>query len=173
MNTVLAGKICGGQSAALKRREKLSALGGIGARRAATWKNTGSFHGRVFITARWKLIGGQPFTAYDFLSVQMEQRHLADAAHVWELASLWGIVLAAALPVAGIGVRAWSAVFELSRKARSFAAKHLAMHKAVARLGDGRDELPVILSHIRHDELYLVQEHREWLRLLLGAEWFL
>lgn len=111
--------------------------------------------------------------AADYLAVQMEQRHLTEAAHGWELASLWAIVLAAVLPVAGIGVRAWSAAFELSRKARSFAAKHQAMRKAVARLGNGTDELPVILAHIRHDELFLEQEHREWLRLLLDAEWFL
>ena len=55
----------------------------------------------------------------------------------------------------------------------STSAKHQAMHKAVARLGNGTDELPVILAHIRHDELFLEQEHREWLRLLLDAEWFL
>ena len=62
--------------------------------------------------------------AADYLAGQMEQRHLAEAAHAWELASLWAIVLAAVLPVAGIGVRAWSAAFELSRKARSFAARN-------------------------------------------------
>jgi hypothetical protein len=109
----------------------------------------------------------------DYLAGRMEDQHLGGAAHAWELVSLWSIVLAAVLPVAGIGVRAWSAAFELSRKARSFAAKHQAMHKAVARLGNGTDELRVILAHLRHDELFLEQEHREWLRLLLDAEWFL
>ncbi len=54
------------------------------------------------------------------------------------------------MPVAGIGVRAWSAAFELSRKARSFAAKHQALRKAVARRGNGPDELPVILAHMRN-----------------------
>ena len=81
--------------------------------------------------------------------------------------------MAAVLPVAGIGVRAWSAAFELSRKARSFAAKHRAMESAATRLGDGADPLPVILAHLQSDELFLEQEHREWLRLLLDAEWFL
>jgi hypothetical protein len=109
----------------------------------------------------------------DYLAGRMEDQHLGGVAHAWELVSLWSIVLAAVLPVAGIGVRAWSAAFELSRKARSFAAKHQAMHKAVARLGNGTDELRVILAHLRHDELFLEQEHREWLRLLLDAEWFL
>ena len=109
----------------------------------------------------------------DYLAGRMEQRGLVAAAHGWELASLWGMVLAVVVPVAGIGVRAWSAAFELSRKARSFAAKHAAMHKAVGRLGDGGDEMPVILAHLQHDELFLEQEHREWLRLLLDAEWFI
>jgi hypothetical protein len=109
----------------------------------------------------------------DYVAVQMEQRHLAEAAHAWELVSLWAVVMTAVIPVAGIGVRAWSAAFELSRKARSFAAKHQAVRKAVANLGSGTDELPAILVHIRHDELFLEQEHREWLRLLLDAEWFL
>jgi len=64
MNPVLAGEICGGQPATVKRREKLSALGGIGAGRATTRTNSVLLHGRVFITARWKLIGGPRFTAY-------------------------------------------------------------------------------------------------------------
>jgi len=65
MNPLLAGEIGGGQPAAVKRRQKFSAPGDIGAGRAATWKNTVSFHGRGFITARWKLIGGLSFTAYN------------------------------------------------------------------------------------------------------------
>ncbi|MGD1084642.1 MAG: hypothetical protein ABSA47_07820 [Verrucomicrobiota bacterium] len=52
MNPVLAGEICGGQSAAVKRREKLSALGGIAAGGATTWRNSVLLHGRVFTTAR-------------------------------------------------------------------------------------------------------------------------
>ena len=64
MNTVLAGKIRGGQSAVVKRREKLSALGGIGAGRAATRRNSVLLHGRVFTTTRRRLIGGLLFTAY-------------------------------------------------------------------------------------------------------------
>ena len=111
--------------------------------------------------------------AADSLSLQMEPPHLAGAAQAWELASLWSIVLAVVLPVLGIGVRAWSAAFELSRKARSFAAKHRAMQKAADRLENGQDEFPVILAHLRLNELFLEQEHREWLRLLLDAEWFL
>jgi hypothetical protein len=58
------GKIGGGQSAAIKRCQKLSTPGGIGARCATSLRNTGLLHGRVFITARWQLIGGRRFTAY-------------------------------------------------------------------------------------------------------------
>ena len=65
MNPVLAGEVGGGQPATIKRREQLSALGGIGARCATTRRNSVLLHGHVFITARWKLIGGPRFTAYD------------------------------------------------------------------------------------------------------------
>ena len=84
MNPLLAGEIGGGQPAAFKRRQKLGASGGIGAGRAATWKNTVSFHGRGFITARWKLIGGLPFTAYVNKTLglsRQERRRLRAAAH--------------------------------------------------------------------------------------------
>jgi len=64
MNRLLTGEIGGGQPAAIKRPQKLSALGGIGAGRAASLRNTVLLHGRVFITARWQLIGGPSFTAY-------------------------------------------------------------------------------------------------------------
>jgi len=140
--------------------------------KAASSRAVGMHHHReklFFVTIGFVLFH---FVA-DFLAGRMEQQLHAEAAHVWELVSLWSIVLAAVLPVAGIGVRAWSAAFELSRKARSFKAKHQAMKNASARLGTGQDELPVILSHIEHDELFLEQEHREWLRLLLDAEWFI
>ena len=108
--------------------------------------------------------------AADFLAGDAETRV---SAHFWELASVWAIVLAAVLPVLGLAFRAWSAAFELARKARSFAAKHRAMDAASAVLGDGKEDLAVIQFHLRHDELFLEQEHREWLRLLLDAEWFL
>jgi len=65
MNTMPAGKICGGQSAAVKRREKFSPLGGIGAGRAAPMRrNAVLLHGRVFTTTRRRLTGGLRFTAY-------------------------------------------------------------------------------------------------------------
>ena len=64
MDTLLAGKIGSGQPAAIKRPQKLSAPGGIGPRRAASLRNTTLLHDRVFITARWQLIGGPCFTAY-------------------------------------------------------------------------------------------------------------
>ena len=112
------------------------------------------------------------FAAHSFANHIDKQDHAA-AARAWELASVWGLVVAAGLPVAAIGVRAWSAAFELARKARCFEAKRRALVKAVERLGNGTDELPLTLGHISHSELFLEQEHREWLRLLLEAEWFL
>lgn len=134
-------------------------------------------------TVRWRGYRGWLFVATigcvlfhfgaDWAAGWTEQQALNEAARAWAVASLWGIVCAAVLPVIGIGVRAWSAAFELSRKARSFAAKDDAMGKASQQLGTGTEELSVILHHMAHDELFLEQEHREWLRLLLDAEWFL
>jgi hypothetical protein len=66
MDTLLTGEIGGGQPAAIKRRQKLSAPGGIGAGRAASPRNTVLLHGRVFITARRQLIVGHSFTAYEY-----------------------------------------------------------------------------------------------------------
>ena len=109
----------------------------------------------------------------DSVAVRLGQQNFSETARAWEMASLWGIVLAVILPIVGIGVRAWSAAFELSRKARSFDAKRAAMEKAAQRLGGGTEDLSRILKHMAHDELFLEQEHREWLRLLLDAEWFL
>ena len=64
MDTLPAGKIGSGQPAAIKRPQKLSAPGGIGPRRAASLRNTTLLHDRVFITARWQLIGEPCCTAY-------------------------------------------------------------------------------------------------------------
>jgi hypothetical protein len=53
MNPVLAGELGGGQSAAVKHREKLSALGGIGAGcPAAIRRNAVLLHGRALTTTR-------------------------------------------------------------------------------------------------------------------------
>jgi hypothetical protein len=109
----------------------------------------------------------------DWLSIRMSHAGNHEAAHLWELASLWGVVLAAVLPVYGVGVRAWTSAFEHARKARSFAAKRVAMDQAIDRLDQEKGDLAAILDHTQHDELFLEQEHREWLRLLLDAEWFL
>lgn len=108
----------------------------------------------------------------DWLGARMEHAGNREAAHLWELASLWGVVLAAVLPVYGVGVRALTSAFEHARKARSFTAKHTAMERAIDRLEQDKGNLAALLDHMQHDELFLEQEHREWLRLLLDAEWF-
>jgi len=79
MNPVLAGEIGGRQSAAVKRREKLTAPGGIGADRAAARRrNAALLHGRVFTTACRRLIGGLPFTAYTLLELAELETRLAE-----------------------------------------------------------------------------------------------
>jgi hypothetical protein len=108
----------------------------------------------------------------EYPALWMQHKSHSEGARDWGLVALWAVVLAAVLPVIAIGVRAWSAAFELCRKARGFEAKKTAMQKASLALGDGTKEIPAILAHMRNNELFLVQEHREWIRLLLDAEWF-
>ena len=109
----------------------------------------------------------------DWQARRLGWRGSLEAARAWELVSLWGIVLAVVLPVYMVGVRAWTAAFEHARKARSFAAKRVATQDAIARLEKDRHDLAAVLGHIKHDELFREQEHREWLRLLLDTEWFI
>ncbi len=64
MNALLTGKIDTGQSAAIKRRQKLRTLGGIGTGRATPPRNTVLLHARVFITTRPRRLGGGRLSAY-------------------------------------------------------------------------------------------------------------
>jgi hypothetical protein len=95
------------------------------------------------------------------------------AAHAWELVAIWGVAAAALIPVVSLGVRAWFSAFELPRSASLFEAKHYALAHAAARVRQDAPDLPATLRLIAQNEHFLEHEHREWLRLLLDAEWFL
>jgi hypothetical protein len=94
-------------------------------------------------------------------------------AQVWYNIAIWCVVLAAVLPVLGIGVRAWFAAFELPRSASLFAAKHRALVRASAHLQEDSTDIAATLRHMAQSEHFLEHEHREWLRLLSDSEWFL
>jgi len=97
----------------------------------------------------------------------------AAVAHFWELVAIWGVAAAALIPVLSFGVRAWFSAFELPRSASLFAAKHYALDHAAAHAPEDTPDLAATLRHIAQNEHFLEHELREWLRLLLEAEWFL
>jgi hypothetical protein len=69
MNAMLPGEIDAGQSAMIKRREKLSTLGGISAGRTAMSRNSVLVHARVCSTPRRRRTGGRRLSAYNRSSV--------------------------------------------------------------------------------------------------------
>ncbi len=96
-----------------------------------------------------------------------------DAAQWWELIAVWALALAAALPVIGVGVRTWTTAMEHARSASLFAAKHQALVRVHKHIEQDATDSTAVMRHIAHVEYFLENEHREWLRLLLDAEWFL
>lgn len=83
-----------------------------------------------------------------------------------------GIALAAVLPVIGFGFRAWLAAFEAPRSRNLFRAKALAIDDYIARGKAGASSVNQTLSHIAYSEHFFNNEHREWCRLQMEAEWF-
>jgi len=94
------------------------------------------------------------------------QRRLDDAG-------IWFVALAAIIPVVGAGIRAWFGAFELTRSASLYKEKLAAIDRATERLQEHAHDLAAIRRDIGSTEQFLKQEHREWLRLLHDAEWFL
>ncbi|HEY2323458.1 MAG TPA: RyR domain-containing protein [Thermoanaerobaculia bacterium] len=96
---------------------------------------------------------------------------------VWERrlddAGIWFVALAAIIPVVGAGIRAWFGAFERTRSASLYKEKLTAIDRANERLEEHAHDLAAIRREIAITEQFLKQEHREWLRLLHDAEWFL
>jgi hypothetical protein len=109
----------------------------------------------------------------EFIASQYDGGTPSHERHHWEILSLWCAAAAASIPVLGLGVRAWFSVFELPRSASLFAAKQQALIRASSQLRRDSCNPAATLSHIALNEHFLEGEHREWLRLLLEAEWFL
>jgi hypothetical protein len=93
------------------------------------------------------------------------------------------IAAAAILPVCGGGIRTARAAFEFSRHTLRFQAKYNALAKLEESLTLHRDDLskpnqggPLIAAAVYGDlwmcEHVLEHEQREWLRLMIEAEWF-
>ena len=80
--------------------------------------------------------------------------------------------LAAALPVIGFGMRAWFSAFELPRRAQLFEGKAEQLKAALQRVKDDRLKPRKTFTHLELGEHFFENEHREWCRLILEAEWF-
>ncbi|MBI2471561.1 MAG: hypothetical protein HYV59_10015 [Planctomycetes bacterium] len=89
------------------------------------------------------------------------------------------IVLAASFPVIGAGIRTLRSAHEFARLASLFRAKY----NALKRIDDALDEMmkknaavenktEQVLHTLWQCEQFLEDEHYEWLRLMLEAEWY-
>jgi hypothetical protein len=91
--------------------------------------------------------------------------------------SLLWIVMAAALPVFGAGIRLWRSAFEFSRNTARFRAKYRALEQLILKIDSELNSQHAIapqevICDIWRGEMILQEEHREWLRLMKEAEWF-
>jgi hypothetical protein len=75
--------------------------------------------------------------------------------------------------VLGLGARAWLGAFERVRVARLFEAKSRGLLATARAMKADQADHAAAMHHVAHVEHFLENEHREWLRLLLAAEWFL
>jgi hypothetical protein len=79
--------------------------------------------------------------------------------------------VAATLPVCGAGIRAIRGVLEYGRNASRYEATHNVLVKLSERLREAKDAAGVF-REIGFCEQILEADLREWLRLMVEAEWF-
>jgi hypothetical protein len=87
----------------------------------------------------------------------------------WHATAL--VALAVALPVLGAGVRTFRTAHELARSATHFRARRDSLTHLRERIAN-ETEGAGLLRIFQACENLLEAEHREWLRLMLEAEWF-
>jgi hypothetical protein len=85
--------------------------------------------------------------------------------------SRWMIVLAASLPVIGGAIRTFVLAYEAARNAYRYRAKAMALASIKSALEHATGPRSQFLA-LWSCEQTLENEHREWLRLMLEAEWF-
>jgi hypothetical protein len=93
----------------------------------------------------------------------------------FEISLIAFIVLAAVLPVLGSGIRTWRSAHESTRNMSRFRSKRVALQNISDRLTSGpiKDaaEAEAVLRDLWCAEQIMESEHREWLRLMMEAEW--
>ncbi len=85
------------------------------------------------------------------------------------------VACAVLLPAVAAGIRTWRSANETTRNISRFRAKYLALSNIMQRLDSGalKDaaEAEAALRDLWYAEQIMDSEHREWLRLMLEAEW--
>ncbi len=81
------------------------------------------------------------------------------------------IVVAAVAPALAGAVRLYRSAHEFSRNALRFHGKRMVLMMIGERLGAGHDPA-LVLRDLWNAEEILNAEHREWLRLMIEAEWY-
>lgn len=82
------------------------------------------------------------------------------------------ISLAVLLPVIGFGLRAWLAAFETPRSRNLYRAKAHALDSYLKTSREGDQKPEMTLMAMAQAEQFFTNEHREWCRLQMEAEWF-
>ena len=90
--------------------------------------------------------------------------------HFIEVSARWLIVVAAAAPAVGAGVRTWLLAFEFGRSALLYKAQQSCLEKRLASLENSSPDS--IFTAVWFTEQSLEEEHRAWIRLMLDADWF-
>lgn len=90
-----------------------------------------------------------------------------------EKAAIYLVAGAAILPVAGMAWNAWLAAFEHPRSASLFDAKCRELEHARGQLEIDKNSVHATCQRMWEIEKFLEEEHREWLRLLTPAKWFI
>ena len=123
--------------------------------------------------------------AFFFLSVAAVFAHLVvDIAcgHGLHSTSVALIAIAAILPVLGSGVRNFRGVYEFVRNARLFSRMRDSLRRQRDELDEmrkdpgywppGRTRAEAVLELMKRCEQSMENEHSEWMRLMLEAEWY-
>jgi len=107
------------------------------------------------------------------LHVAAEFIHHLGHGEGWKIFAVVALTFAAILPVVGFGMRARLSAFEIPRSAIFYNAKERALRLIVTHVQADADDIDKTRTHIVRSEHFLEDEHRDWCRLLLEAEWFL
>src|SRR5439155_3729673 len=93
--------------------------------------------------------------------------HDGDGLHA---ASTQWILLAAALPVVGAGIRTLRTAYEFARNTSRYRAKAVALDRLDHILEEEKDPTSKVRL-LGYSEGLLEFEHHEWCRLMIEAEW--